>query len=221
MYQTILFDLDGTLTDPGEGITNSVIYALKKWNIEVKDRTELYCFIGPPLRDSFMKYFGFSPEEAELAVAEYRVYFSAQGLFENRPYDGAAELLAALKRAGARLLLATSKPELYTLRILDHFGLTPYFDIVVGASMDGSLGKKGDIIAKAMQIGNVDPKTAIMVGDRHHDICGAKENSLPAVGVLYGYGDREELTAAGAAHIAESVEELKSLLLSLLKKTEN
>lgn len=214
MYQTILFDLDGTLTDPGEGITNAVAYALHKYGIEVTDRTTLYPFIGPPLKESFEGFYGFSPEQAEQAVAYYREHFRDIGIFENVVYDGAEELLAAVKAAGKKIILATSKPEEFARRILEHFGLTGYFDGVYGSCLDGTRRHKDEVIAHALaDSGITDLSGVVMVGDREQDVLGAAKNNLPTIGVLYGYGSREELTTAGATHIVESVEELKQYLL--------
>lgn len=210
-YSTILFDLDGTLTDPGLGITNSVAYALNKFGIEVPDRTALYQFIGPPLRDSFMEYYGFSPEQAEDAIATYREYFSVEGLFENEVYPGIPELLARLKASGKTLIVATSKPEEFSRRILEHFGLLDFFTFVAGATMDGSRGTKIQVMEHAISTCGVDVSDAVMIGDRKFDILGAKHFGLASVGVLFGYGSREELTEAGADALAESVEELTSL----------
>ena len=209
MYETILFDLDGTLTDPGEGITNSVAYALKKYDIEVSDRSELYKFIGPPLKDSFMKYYGFSEAKAEEAIAYYREYFRDTGIFENKVYDGVENMLSELYADGKRLILATSKPEIFAVRILEHFGLKKYFSVVAGASMDSSRSKKGDVIAYAISLcEGFDKYTAVMVGDREHDIIGAKENGLKSIGVLYGYGDEAELKTAGADYIVDTPEDI-------------
>ena len=205
MYQNILFDLDGTLTDPGTGITNSVVYALKKFGIDVADRTSLYKFIGPPLKGSFQEFFGFSDEQGDLAVRNYREYFRERGMLENEVYDGIPELLARLKEKGRTLIVATSKPEPFTLEILRHFRLLDYFDFVAGATMDETRNKKADIIRYALEnCGITDPSSAVMVGDRKHDILGAKENGLDSVGVLFGYGDEEELKTAGATFIAET-----------------
>ena len=212
MYQHLLFDLDGTLTDPGEGITNSVAYALQKRGIEVADRSELYRFIGPPLAKSFMQYYGLSEADATQAVTDYREYFVPHGMFENKVYAGIPECLAALTASGKRLIVATSKPEKFAIQILEHFGLLPYFDRVYGATMDLSRSKKGDIIAYALSEEKISPDKALMIGDRHHDIDGAHENGLAAVGVLYGYGDREEHEAAGAEFIVATVGELGELL---------
>lgn len=213
MFDIVLFDLDGTLTDPGEGITNSVAYALKKYDIEVTDKRELYKFIGPPLKDSFMKYYGFSEEKAEEAIAFYREYFRNIGIFENKVYDGVEDMLRTLHADGKKIVLATSKPEEFAVRILEHFGLKKYFAVVAGASMDSSRSKKGDVIAYAISLcENFDKDTAIMIGDREHDIIGAKENELKSIGVLYGYGDEEELKTAGADYIAVAPEDILKLV---------
>ena len=208
MYNTVLFDLDGTLTDPGQGITNSVAYSLKKFGIEVEDKKELYKFIGPPLHDSFMKYYGFSDEEAETAIVYYREYFRDTGIFENEVYDGIEKMLGEIKTSGRKIVLATSKPEEFAKRILIHFGLDKYFDFTAGATMDTSRSKKGDVIAYALRESGCSSENAVMVGDRLHDILGAKENGLDSIGVLFGYGSREELESAGADYIAETVEDI-------------
>ena len=205
MYQNILFDLDGTLTDPGMGITNSVMYALKKFKIDVEDRTSLYRFIGPPLKGSFEEFYGFSEEQSELAVQYYREYFKKQGMLENEVYDGIPELLKQLREKNKTLIVATSKPEPFTLEIIRHFQLLDYFNFVAGATMDDTRNKKSDIIRYALESCHItDKSTAVMIGDRKHDIIGAKENGLDSIGVLFGYGDYEELTAAGATYIAET-----------------
>ncbi|WP_019318861.1 HAD family hydrolase, partial [Streptococcus mutans] len=194
MYQTILFDLDGTLTNPALGITNSLVYALEKFNIEVTDKKELYRFIGPPLQDSFENFCHFSKEDSLKAVDFYRDYFRHKGLYENEVYQGIPDLLERLKAQGKKLLVATSKPERFARQILKHFELFDYFDLVAGASMDGSRRLKGDVIAHALTSAQVsDLSAAIMIGDREHDIIGAKKNGLDAIGVLYGFGNREEL----------------------------
>ena len=213
MYDTILFDLDGTLTDPGEGITNSVAYALKKYDIEVADKRELYKFIGPPLKDSFMKYYGFVESKAEEAIAYYREYFRDTGIFENRVYEGVEDMLKKLHDDGKKIVLATSKPEEFALRILEHFDLKKYFQVVAGASMDSSRSKKGDVIAYAISVcDNFHKDTSVMIGDREHDIIGAKENGLKSIGVLYGYGDENELKTAGADYIASSPADILNLI---------
>lgn len=209
MYDIVLFDLDGTLTDPGEGITNSVAYALNKFNIKVEDKTELYNFIGPPLIDSFMKYYGMSYDDGLKAVEYYREYFSVTGIFENRLFDEIPELLTRIKISGRKIALATSKPEQYAVRILEHFNLTQYFDFIGGATMDESRSKKADVIAYTLEkLNATDKSKVVMVGDRHHDIEGANRNGLDSIGVLFGYGDQKELETAGARYIAETVNDI-------------
>lgn len=204
-----LFDLDGTLTDPAIGITNSVMHALEKYNIRVKDRSELYPFIGPPLTDSFRKYFGFTEEQANQAVVYYREYFRDTGIFENRVYDGIPELLGELKKRGCKIALATSKPYEFAVRILKHFQLYDYFDFFGAATMDGRITKKADVIAVLLrELGNADKSEMLMIGDRDQDIAGAKANGLRSAGVLWGYGSEEELTGAGADYLAAKPEDL-------------
>lgn len=209
MYRVILFDLDGTLTESGIGITRSVAYALNKWGITEPDQKKLDRFVGPPLVDSFMEYYGFTPEDARQAVEDYREYYAVRGIFENRVYNGVKELLEALKAAGKTCILATSKPEGYAEQILEHFGLASYFSLVAGATMDEKRTDKASVIAYALeQAGIADRGQVVMVGDREHDILGAEANGLDAIGVLYGYGSREELEAAGAKMIAETAMDL-------------
>lgn len=213
MYDIVLFDLDGTLTDPGEGITNSVAYALNKFNIKVEDKTELYNFIGPPLIDSFMKYYGMCYEDGLKAVEYYREYFGVTGIFENRVFNGIHELLACIKKSGRVVSLATSKPEQYAVRILEHFDLTQYFDFIGGATMDETRSKKADVIDYTLkQLEVTDKSKVVMIGDRHHDIEGANVNGLDSIGVLFGYGDRQELETAGATYIAETVDDIMKFL---------
>ncbi len=214
MYDTILFDLDGTLTDPGLGITNSVMHALKKWGIEVTERKSLYRFIGPPLQDSFMQYYGFSAEDAEKSVAYYREYFREKGLFENEVYPGAEKMLSELKKAGKKIALATSKPEEFAIKILRHFQLDGYFDVIAGATMDSSRSKKADVIAYCLEkLGVSELSKVVMVGDREHDIIGAKTVGVDSIGVLVGYGSRSELEKAGATHVAETLDDVAALIL--------
>lgn len=215
MYDYILFDLDGTLTDPEIGITNGVMYALEKFGIKVSDRKELYCFIGPPLVDAFMKYYGFSNEDALQAVVYYREFFSVTGIYQNEIYSGVEDMLKQLKNAGKTLILATSKPQKFAEIVLDYFNIAKCFDCVVGATFDGKLNYKADVIAVALERGGVtDKNKSIMIGDRHHDIDGAKQNGLKSMGVLYGFGDIDELQTAGADYIAESPQEICKILLN-------
>lgn len=209
MYKYVLFDLDGTLTNPEIGITSSVMYALEKFGIKVEDRKELHPFIGPPLTYSFETFYGLSKEESELAVKYYRERFSVKGLYENEVYDGVEMVLKELRESGKILIIATSKPEEFTLKILEHFDLLKYFHYVAGATMDGSRGEKADVIRHAIQISGIEDRSqAIMIGDRKYDILGAKEHGLDAIGVLFGFGDYEELTKAGAKYIAENVQDI-------------
>ena len=213
-YRAVLFDLDGTLTDPFEGITKSVEHALDRCGIKVANRRELACFIGPPLHESFMKYYGFTEPEAFRAVEVYREYFSVTGLFENKVYPGIPELLAELSDGGIKLAVATSKPTVFAKRILDHFGLTGYFSVCVGSELDGRRVRKDEVIADTLSALGIGAPDAVMVGDRMHDVIGAKKNGVAAVGVTYGYGTREELTEAGAFAVADTVDELKEILTS-------
>lgn len=213
-FNTLLFDLDGTLTDPAMGITNSVMYALKKFGIDETDRQKLYKFIGPPLVDSFEKYYGFSKEKSVKAVEYYREYFAPKGIFENAVIDGTTDCLKTLKNSGIKMVLATSKPIIFANKILDHFDLAKYFDITVGSNLDGTLGTKGEVVAKALELSGVtDLKTAAMIGDRKHDVLGAKENGITPIGVTFGYGSVKELTDAGAEYIINSMDELTKFLL--------
>ena len=204
MYQTVLFDLDGTLTDPGIGITNSVACALEKYGIRTADRSELYKFIGPPLQDSFEMFYGFSTKDARRAVEYYREYYKDKGIYENKLYEGIDTLLQLLRDAGRTLLVATSKPEKFARQILDHFAISHYFTYIAGANMDETRSKKSEVINYALEAGKIqDRSTAVMVGDREYDIAGAKQAGIDSIGVLFGYGSRQELEAAGADHIAE------------------
>lgn len=219
MYQTILFDLDGTLTDPGVGITNSVAYALEKYGISTGARRELYRFIGPPLQDSFERFYGFSKEKAKQAVAYYREYYQDKGIYENRLYDGMDSFLKELSDAGKTLLVATSKPEEFAVRILGHFDILKYFTYVAGATMDGTRSRKEDVIAYALKAANAENRQeAVMVGDREYDIAGAKKEGLCSIGVLYGYGSRQELEAAGADHVVERLEEIVQIVKAEKKR---
>lgn len=214
MYQYILFDLDGTLTNSELGITKSVQHALKKFGIEVEDRTVLRPFIGPPLGESFQVYYGLSKDESEKAIEYYRERFSVKGLYENEVYPGVEKMLQDLKESGKKLIVATSKPEKFTMIILEHFDLLKYFDFVAGATLDGSRGEKADVIRYALEMSGINDKSeVIMVGDRKFDILGAKENGLVSMGVLYGFGDREELMEAGADYIVDTAEDIAKILL--------
>ena len=211
-YKYCLFDLDGTLTDPAIGITNSVMHALEKYDIHVEDRAELYPFIGPPLDYSFKTFYGFTDEQAVQAIKYYREYFSVTGLFENSVYEGIPEMLENLKEKGVKIALATSKPYEFSIKILKHFDLYKYFDFFGAATMDGRISKKADVISNLLnEMGAPDKDEILMVGDRYHDIEGAKANGLKSAGVLWGYGSAEELEQAGADYVLASSSELLSL----------
>ena len=213
-HDVILFDLDGTLTDPGEGITNSVAYALRKLGQTPPPRAELEAYIGPPLAGSFEERAGVDRETAELAVSYYREYFGVKGIFENELYDGIDNMLAALKSAGATISLATSKPTVYAKQIVEHFGIAKYFDVVAGSELDGRRVKKAEVIDYALKLLDVsDRDRVVMIGDREHDIIGANTCQVASVGVTYGYGSHEELANSGAGHIVDSVKELEKYLL--------
>lgn len=206
MYDVFLFDLDGTLTDPSEGITNSVVYALEKFGISVDDKKSLYKFIGPPLVEGFSKFCGFSPEDSLKATEYYRETFSVKGIYENEVYDGVAEVLERLNEMGKKVILATSKPEVFAKEILRYFELTKYFHFIAGATFDSTRNTKEAVIKYALkETGISDTAKTVMVGDREHDIFGAKANGIDSIGVLYGFGDSDELTAAGATHIIENI----------------
>lgn len=206
-----LFDLDGTLTDPQEGITGCVQYALEQFGIR-EERASLKKFIGPPLKTSFMQFYGFSEAEAERASAFYRARFAPIGVYENAPYDGIEAVLSGLKRSGAVLAVASSKPVVFVRQILERFSLIRYFDAVIGAEEDGSHGEKAEVIARAMEDIGAERDQTAMVGDRKYDILGAKANGIYAVGAAYGFAEEGELAAAGADEIAETVSELGRIL---------
>ena len=212
-YKYIFFDLDGTLTDPEIGITKSVVYALKKIGILVEDPTTLRPFIGPPLRDSFQKFYGLTKEQCEQAITFYRERFSTTGLYENQIYPNIPELLDKLKESGKIIVLATSKPKDFALKILEHFKLIQYFDFIAGATLDGSLGEKDEIITYALNLcGNPELSQVIMIGDRCYDILGAKKNGIDSIGVLYGFGSIQELTESGATYLAKDVLDIFTLI---------
>ncbi|MDR0839328.1 MAG: HAD family hydrolase [Oscillospiraceae bacterium] len=209
----LLFDLDGTISDPAAGITKSFAYALGAFGIHVADLSELRRVIGPPLRDSFRNLYGFDDEATEIAVAKYREYFAETGIFENDLYEGVEPLLRDLRDAGKTLIIATSKPTIYTSRILEHFAIAEFFTFVSGAELDGRRSVKSEIIRYALEnVAGATAENSVMIGDRRHDIDGARAVGMASVGVLYGYGDERELRDAGAAYTAANVRELGELL---------
>lgn len=215
-WRAVLFDLDGTLTDPKRGITRSIQYALRKRGIAPPDADALEPFIGPPLEQSFRERLGFAASDARRAVEDYREYFSLQGLYENEIYEGIPALLRDLRASGRSVCLATSKPTVFAERILEHFDLTKHFDLVVGSHLDGTRVDKSEIVATALAGISADSSgRAVMVGDREHDVQGARANGIDAIAVTYGYGSREELHAASPTSLAATVEELRLLLLAV------
>lgn len=212
-YDVVLFDLDGTLTDPKDGILNSILYALKWLGIKEGNLNRLLKFIGPPLKDSFMEYYGLEEATAVHAIEKYREYFSAKGIFENKVYPGIPELLEELSALGKTLVLATSKPTTFAQRILDHFDLASYFYFTVGSNLDGSRSRKSEVIAYALnEISLPTHFKAVMIGDRKYDIIGAKESGIDSIGVLYGYGSEQELKIENPTHVVDSVNDLKAIL---------
>ncbi|MEX3744331.1 HAD family hydrolase [Lysinibacillus xylanilyticus] len=212
-YRVVLFDLDGTLSDPKIGITKSVQYALQKAGIEVSNLDVLESFIGPPLQVSFREIYGFNDAQIEQAISDYRERFTERGMFENKLYENIPALLADLKQKGYILAIATSKPTLFAEQILKYFNLEHFFDLVAGSNLDGTRSAKGEIIAFVRDHFNeVDNNQFMMIGDRKYDIVGAHENQIDSIGVTYGYGSLEELTDAQATYIVNSVNEIKELL---------
>lgn len=209
----MLFDLDGTLTDPKVGIINSILYALEKLNIKEERIDELDAFIGPPLRDSFVSRYNFSDDLAEKAIAFYREYFSTKGLFENEIYQEIPDLLDSLFTAKIQLFVATSKPTHYSDKIMKHFNIDKYFVDVIGSNLDNTRADKTEIISHIVSVHRLKTENSLMIGDRKYDLIGAKNNSMKAIGVTYGYGSVEELSMYDSALIVNSVSELKSAIL--------
>lgn len=217
-YQYFLMDLDGTISDPKEGITKSVAYALNYYGIQVENLDTLEKFIGPPLSDSFQDFYGFDREKSLEAVEKYREYFKDKGIFENELYPGMEHLLKTITEQGGKIVLATSKPEVFAKRILEYFQISEYFTFAAGSTLDTTRNKKADVIRYALDTLGITPEEAVMIGDREHDVIGAKKNGMECIGVLFGYGDREELENAGADVIVETVEELEKKMVKLLEK---
>ena len=211
MFDTILFDLDGTLTDPKEGITKSVQYALEKMGVYEPNLENLVRFIGPPLVDSFSEFYGFNSDDAIRAVGFYRERFTNIGIYENRLIDGIPNLLENLKQSGKTIALATSKPHVYASRILDNFDLSDYFDVIVGAEFDGTRNEKKEVIEEVLRQ-LPDSQSPVMVGDRRQDVIGAKLCDIPCIGVRFGYAEENELENAGADFIASTISDLQNLL---------
>jgi phosphoglycolate phosphatase len=208
---TLFFDLDGTLSDPKPGITGSIQYALAKLDRPVPSPDELAWCIGPPLRESFVILLG-GDSLADRAVALYRERFGDVGLFENSAYPGIEPVLAGLREQHFRMFVATSKPHVFARRIIDHFRLTGYFEQVFGSELDGTRVHKADLLAYALQQTGASAARALMIGDRSHDVLGAKANGINAIGVTYGYGTPDELIEAGALHLCASPREIPDVI---------
>ena len=215
MFDLILFDLDGTLTDPKEGITNCVKYALKHFDIEENDEATLLKFIGPPLYDSFREIYGFSHDDANTCVEKYRERYSVTGLFENAVLDGAVEILKSLKEAGKTISLATSKPTVFAEKIVEKYGLLKYLDYVIGADLNGGINYKDEVINEVLKTAKPeDLSKVVIIGDRLHDVLGAKKCGIASIGVKCGYAEVNELEDAGADFIFENLYEVKDFLLN-------
>ncbi len=215
MLNCVLFDLDGTLNDSGEGIRTSVAYALKKFDIEGESEQSLNRLIGPPLVNAFMEFYGFDKEKATLARLYYREFYEVTGMYMCSMYAGIDALLKELKSAGLKLVVCTSKPTEPSVKILKYLGIYEYFDAVFGATLDGGLTEKEQIIQLAVKELDLDATTTVMVGDRKFDAYGARLNDIKSIGVTYGFGSKEELVQAGYDYIVDNLSQLKELLLQL------
>lgn len=217
MYQYIFFDLDGTLTDPSEGITKSVQHALSRMGIEEPDLKKLEPFIGPPLVDSFMEFYGFTKEQAKEGVAYYREYFQVTGLYQNELLEGVPQMLKHLKEAGRVLAVASSKPEPFVRTIMEHFQIDRYFDYICGSTLDETRTKKEEVIEellRRMHLPEEEKKKVLMVGDRRHDVEGALVFGIPCLGLSMGFAEEGELEKAGAVAVADDMEALEKFILS-------
>lgn len=222
MFQYCLFDLDGTLTDPKEGITKSVQHALRHFGIEEPDLSRLEPFIGPPLLDSFMEFYGFDPEQAKKAIEVYRERFAPIGVLENKLILGADQMLCHAKEKGIHLAVASSKPLVFVNQILQHFDIEKYFEVIVGSELDGTRVTKEEVVEEALrQLGILEikaeerKKNCAMVGDRKFDIQGAKAHGLTGIGVSFGYASEGELEEAGAEYLVDTMTELEELLTGI------
>lgn len=213
-YKVILFDLDGTLSDPKVGITKSVQYALQKMDFDESDIDKLECFIGPPLQVSFTEYYNFDEVQTQIAIDLYRERFKEKGMFENELYSNIPLLLNSLKEKGFTLIVATSKPTVFAEKILEHFNIEQNFELIVGSNLDGTRTSKTEIIQYILDK-YTDHKLDdfIMIGDRKHDIIGANNTGIDSIGVTYGYGSFEELSHSNPTHIVNSVDHLKDILM--------
>ena len=211
-FDTLLFDLDGTLTDSTEGIVRCLEYALERMGFDIPDDTNK--FLGPPLYRSFAEFCGMNEEQVNEAVRIFRERYSTVGLFENRVYEGVPEMLKRLRDGGKRIMVATSKPEVYAVRIFDRFGLSQFFEIVGGANINGTRNDKDEVIEYVLgKAGISDRSSVLMIGDRRQDVIGAHKTGLKCMGILWGFGSIEELTEAGADFIAETPIKAADMLL--------
>lgn len=215
----VLLDLDGTLTEPYEGISRSIVHALRMLGHPEPDAATLRTWIGPPLIESFRIAFNGDEARAEAALAHYRQRFGERGLYENAVFDGIPEAIAEMRDAGVRIILATSKPRFYAVPILEHFGLMPLFDAAHGSELDGRNNDKADLIAHIVEVEKVDPRRAVMVGDRKHDVIGARANGIRSLAVDWGYGSEAEFTDCRPDHRVGRVDELAPTVLALLAQT--
>lgn len=211
-FDTLLFDLDGTLTDSTEGIVRCLEYALERMGFDIPEDTNK--FLGPPLYRSFAEFCGMNEEQVNEAVRIFRERYSTMGLFENRVYEGVPEMLKRLRDGGKRIMVATSKPEVYAVRIFDRFGLSQFFEIVGGANINGTRNNKDEVIEYVLEKAGIsDRSSVLMIGDRRQDVIGAHKTGLKCMGILWGFGSIEELTEAGADFIAETPEKAADMLL--------
>lgn len=214
-YKSVLFDLDGTLTDSGPGIRHAVQHALKKFGIEENDASALNRFIGPPLYDSFMRFYGIPQEKAKFGEEYFREYYRDKGIYENSVYDGITECLERLKFGGAALFIATSKPDFMAKQVVSHFGIDKYFECISGADIEHGICAKSDVISRLLESrGDISADSCVMVGDREHDVLGAASFGIPCIGVLWGYGSVEEFRKSGAACIVNTPQELAEYILN-------
>ncbi|MFC7782980.1 MULTISPECIES: HAD family hydrolase [unclassified Rossellomorea] len=212
-YKIILFDLDGTLSDPKEGITKSVQYALENMDVEVPDVHELECFIGPPLQVSFAEHYDFNELKIQRAIDFYRERFKEKGMFENKLYPNIPSLLKTLKEKGFTLVVATSKPTVFAEQILKYFTIDQFFDLIAGSNLDGTRTSKAEIIQYILDVYHeYEAGSFIMIGDRKHDIIGAHYTGIDSIGVTYGYGSFEEISQSDPTFIVENVDEIKDVL---------
>lgn len=222
LIENILFDLDGTLTNPKVGIINSILYALKKLDIIELNTGELITFIGSPLRDAFIERYNLSSEVADQAVNIFREYFSTKGLYENELYEGIPDLLKSLNSQNFKLYVATSKPTVFAFKILRYFDIEKYFIDIIGSNLDNTLSDKTEIISHTISLHNLQRDKSLMVGDRKYDIVAAKNNSIKSIGVTYGYGSLKELTLHSPDYIVKNCTEIENILFNYkISKTEN